>query len=53
MAQGMVPLCSKQYERMFNMTRVPGIETDRIVHYQVRELLCGSKSYLILVILEL
>jgi len=33
MIQGMVPLCSWQYERSFNTTRVPGIETDRIVHY--------------------
>ncbi|KAJ9587392.1 hypothetical protein L9F63_019093, partial [Diploptera punctata] len=31
--QGIVPLCSWQYERVFNTTRVPGIETDRIVHY--------------------
>lgn len=31
--QGLVPLCSWQYERLFNTTRVPGIETDRIVHY--------------------
>lgn len=31
--QGMVPLCSAQYERTFNTTRVPGIECDRIVHY--------------------
>lgn len=29
-----VPLCSAQYERQFNTTRVPGIETDRIVHYK-------------------
>lgn len=35
MVQGMVPLCSWQYERLFNTVRVPGIETDRIVHYQV------------------
>lgn len=34
MVQGMVPLCSWQYERLFNTVRVPGIETDRIVHYQ-------------------
>ncbi|KAK2176892.1 hypothetical protein NP493_633g01032 [Ridgeia piscesae] len=27
-----VPLCSWQYERMFNTTRVPGIETDTLVH---------------------
>ncbi|XP_063986769.1 carnitine O-palmitoyltransferase 1, liver isoform isoform X2 [Diachasmimorpha longicaudata] len=33
MLQGVVPLCSWQYERLFNTTRVPGIETDRIVHY--------------------
>ncbi|XP_014215150.1 carnitine O-palmitoyltransferase 1, liver isoform isoform X2 [Copidosoma floridanum] len=32
--QGIVPLCSWQYERVFNTTRIPGIETDRIVHYQ-------------------
>ena len=31
--QGLVPLCSWQYERVFNTTRVPGMETDRIVHY--------------------
>ncbi|XP_028162157.1 carnitine O-palmitoyltransferase 1, liver isoform [Ostrinia nubilalis] len=34
MLQGMVPLCSWQYERLFNTVRVPGIETDKIVHYQ-------------------
>ena len=32
MAQGAIPLCSWQYERVFNTTRVPGIETDKIVH---------------------
>ncbi|XP_046390495.1 carnitine O-palmitoyltransferase 1, liver isoform isoform X2 [Ischnura elegans] len=31
--QNLVPLCSWQYERVFNTTRVPGIETDRIVHF--------------------
>ncbi|KAL1117008.1 hypothetical protein AAG570_004336 [Ranatra chinensis] len=31
--QGLVPLCSWQYERVFNTTRVPGIEADKIVHY--------------------
>lgn len=31
--QGLVPLCSWQYERVFNTTRVPGMETDRLVHY--------------------
>ncbi|KAI4470728.1 carnitine o-acyltransferase [Holotrichia oblita] len=31
--QNSVPLCSWQYERIFNTTRIPGIETDRIVHW--------------------
>ncbi|XP_030766076.1 carnitine O-palmitoyltransferase 1, liver isoform isoform X3 [Sitophilus oryzae] len=30
--QGMVPLCSWQYERIFNTTRVPGDEADKIIH---------------------
>ena len=34
MVQGSVPLCSWQYERVFNTTRVPGIETDKIVHLE-------------------
>lgn len=34
MIQGMIPLCSWQYERAFNTVRVPGLETDRIVHYK-------------------
>lgn len=33
MVQGLVPLCSSQYERMFNTARVPGVESDSIVHY--------------------
>ncbi|XP_053986791.1 carnitine O-palmitoyltransferase 1, liver isoform isoform X1 [Hylaeus volcanicus] len=32
--QGLVPLCSWQYERVFNTTRVPGRETDKLVHYE-------------------
>lgn len=32
MVQNMVPLCSWQYERIFNTTRIPGIETDKLVH---------------------
>ena len=32
MVSGLVPLCSYQYERQFNTTRVPGIEKDQIVH---------------------
>lgn len=34
MLQNMVPLCSWQYERIFNTVRAPGIESDKIVHYQ-------------------
>lgn len=34
LVQGMVPLCSWQYERLFNTVRVPGVESDKIVHYQ-------------------
>lgn len=34
MLQGLVPLCSWQYERIFNTVRVPGLETDRIIHFK-------------------
>ncbi len=34
MVQGLVPLCSWQYERTFNTVRVPGEQTDKIVHYK-------------------
>ncbi|XP_032679646.1 carnitine O-palmitoyltransferase 1, liver isoform isoform X1 [Odontomachus brunneus] len=34
LVQGLVPLCSWQYERLFNTTRIPGVEVDKIVHYQ-------------------
>lgn len=34
MFQKIVPLCSWQYERMFNTVRIPGIETDRLIHYK-------------------
>lgn len=33
-AQDMIPLCSRQHERQFNTTRVPGEVGDKIVHYQ-------------------
>ena len=33
MIQNAVPLCSAQYERTFNTTRIPGKETDRLVHF--------------------
>lgn len=32
MVQNLVPLCSWQYERVFNTTRIPGVEGDRIHH---------------------
>lgn len=32
MVQDRVPLCSRQYERQFNTTRVPGMVGDKIVH---------------------
>lgn len=32
MVQDTVPLCSRQYERQFNTTRIPGEVTDKIVH---------------------
>ncbi|KAJ6636276.1 Carnitine O-palmitoyltransferase 1, liver isoform [Pseudolycoriella hygida] len=34
MVQGLVPLCSNQYKRMYNTARVPGIECDTIKHYE-------------------
>ncbi|CAF1112622.1 unnamed protein product [Rotaria sordida] len=33
MVQNLIPLCSSQYERQFNTTRIPGKETDKLVHY--------------------
>ncbi|KAG7324356.1 hypothetical protein KOW79_012372 [Hemibagrus wyckioides] len=32
MVQNTIPMCSSQYERMFNTTRVPGVEEDTIQH---------------------
>uniref|UniRef100_A0A8C5MVR1 Carnitine O-palmitoyltransferase 1, muscle isoform n=1 Tax=Leptobrachium leishanense TaxID=445787 RepID=A0A8C5MVR1_9ANUR len=32
MALDIVPMCSYQMERMFNTTRIPGVETDRLQH---------------------
>lgn len=32
MIQGLVPLCSRQYERTFNTTRIPGEVTDKLIH---------------------
>ncbi|KAM5131794.1 carnitine O-palmitoyltransferase 1, liver isoform-like isoform 2-T3 [Mantella aurantiaca] len=33
MIQDCLPMCSAQYERMFNTARIPGIDTDTIQHY--------------------
>ncbi|GCC38224.1 hypothetical protein chiPu_0016736 [Chiloscyllium punctatum] len=32
MGQSAIPMCSSQYERMFNSTRLPGLETDTLQH---------------------
>ncbi|KAG8576510.1 hypothetical protein GDO81_009887 [Engystomops pustulosus] len=32
MALGIVPMCSYQMERMFNTTRIPGMESDQLQH---------------------
>lgn len=32
LVQHLVPLCSWQYERIFNTVRIPGIETDKLIH---------------------
>uniref|UniRef100_A0A8C1WD01 Carnitine O-palmitoyltransferase 1, muscle isoform n=1 Tax=Cyprinus carpio TaxID=7962 RepID=A0A8C1WD01_CYPCA len=37
LALGIVPMCSFQYERMFNTTRIPGIETDFVQHLKDRK----------------
>jgi carnitine O-palmitoyltransferase 1 len=31
---GLVPLCSRQYERQFNTTRIPGEATDKLMHLE-------------------
>ena len=33
MVQKVVPMCMKQYERIFDTTRVPGLECDTLVHH--------------------
>lgn len=46
--QGLVPLCSWQYERMFNTTRIPSLETDKLVHFLDSQhviVLCHGKYY--------
>ncbi|XP_032443657.1 LOW QUALITY PROTEIN: carnitine O-palmitoyltransferase 1, muscle isoform [Xiphophorus hellerii] len=36
-ALGTVPMCSTQMERMFNTTRIPGMETDFVLHLTDRK----------------
>uniref|UniRef100_A0A1A8BUG0 Carnitine O-palmitoyltransferase 1, muscle isoform n=1 Tax=Nothobranchius kadleci TaxID=1051664 RepID=A0A1A8BUG0_NOTKA len=36
-ALGTVPMCSAQMERMFNTTRIPGVETDIVQHLNNRK----------------
>lgn len=31
MLQNTIPMCSSQYERMFNTSRIPGLETGRVI----------------------
>lgn len=48
MVQNLVPLCSWQYERLFNTTRIPGVETDKIVHADDSQhivVMCKDKFY--------
>lgn len=53
MVQGMVPLCSFQYERMYNTARVPGIECDKIVHYEdIKHIVVLHKNCYFKVIIE-
>ncbi|CAF2342078.1 unnamed protein product [Rotaria sp. Silwood2] len=33
MVQKLIPICSSQYERQFNTTRIPGKEADKLIHY--------------------
>lgn len=50
LANGTVPLCMWQFERMFSTTRIPGRESDRIVHWDPDEsrhvaILCEGSFY--------
>ncbi len=52
MVQGLVPLCSNQYRRMFNTARVPGIDCDKIEHYEdVKHMvvLCNGCYYSVII----
>lgn len=44
-ALGIVPMCSFQYERMFNTTRIPGIETGNDIFYIFSALTIGLQFH--------
>jgi len=51
-AQNLIPLCSWQYERTFNTTRTPGVESDKLVHYNDSQhivVMCKGKFYKIVI----
>ena len=33
LVQGSIPLCSRQYDRLFNSCRIPGLTVDKFVHF--------------------
>ncbi|KAG5668795.1 hypothetical protein PVAND_016721 [Polypedilum vanderplanki] len=37
MANNLVPLCSTQYQRLFNTTRIPGIDGDKLIHFETSD----------------
>ncbi|KAF7668971.1 hypothetical protein LDENG_00273470 [Lucifuga dentata] len=39
-----IPMCSSQYERMFNTSRVPGIDTDTIQHVESKHIAVYHKG---------
>lgn len=52
MVQGLVPLCSNQYKRMYNTARVPGIDCDSIEHYEDVDhivVLCNGCYYKVII----
>lgn len=52
MVQGLVPLCSNQYKRMYNTVRVPGIECDKIEHHENIDhivILCNGCYYKVII----
>jgi len=44
MAMNTIPMCSSQYERMFNTSRVPGVEAGRAYLSPANTPLLGDQS---------